>query len=238
MKTNVTLLSPDRNLFGVKVRQQSKTNHLNLSDLQGAYALARAQYGWSDRNAYDVLATAANAERVFFLLSERGLCQSDFSDFMKTVENQGMVKVLKEMGAYRTTGRGANKTTWCDPYVWILVAMELNPMLYAKTVIWLTDTLVLNRIEAGNFYLGFTSALKKIGATNYKNMARALNWVVFGGHRSGIRDTATSDQLKELASLEEKMAFAVNAGLISTERHMLDILKQMWINKGQNPFKD
>lgn len=234
MKTNVTMLSPDRELFGIKIRQQSKTGHMNLSDLQGAYSVARLQHGWSDRNAYDVLSTVSNAERVFYVLKERGFIQSDFSDFMEGVESQGLVKVLKQAGAYKMSGRGDNRTTWCDPYVWILIAMELNPMVYAKTVMWLTDSLLLNRIEAGNFYKGFSAALKTFPRVDYARMARALNWVVFGGHASGVRDTATAAELKELASLEEKMAFAVQMGYIRNEAQMLGALKQLYMDKFDN----
>lgn len=41
----VILNSPDRELFGV-----SKTQMLNLSDLQEAYTIARVQNGWSDKD--------------------------------------------------------------------------------------------------------------------------------------------------------------------------------------------
>lgn len=49
MKTNVVLNSPDRELFGVKIRQESKTQMLNLSDLQEAYTIARVQNGWNNK---------------------------------------------------------------------------------------------------------------------------------------------------------------------------------------------
>ena len=54
-----------------------------------------------------------------------------------------------------------NRSTWCNPYLWVLVAMEMNPELYAKVVVWLTDKLIINRIEAGNFYKGFTDQIKQ-----------------------------------------------------------------------------
>lgn len=238
MKTSVTMLSPDRELFGIKIRQQSKTGHLNLSDLQGAYGLARLQHGWSDRNVYDVLDTKDNAERIYYLLSERGLLDSGIPDFTELLDNQGMVKTLKSLGVYKTAGRGANKTTWCDPYVWVLVAMELNPMIYAKTVIWLTDALLLNRIEAGNFYRGFAGAISKWSpSVDFARIARGLNFVVFGGHQTGIRDTATSDQLRQLAALEEKLTFAIQMGFIASEQQLLDVLVKMWRDRPGNPFQ-
>jgi hypothetical protein len=231
MKTNLVLLSPDRELFGIKIRQQSKTGHLNLSDLQGAYAIARLQHGWSERNLTEVLNAKANAERMYYLLSERDFIKVDFSSFMESVENQGVVKVLKSLAVYKTAGRGTNKATWCDPYIWVLVAMEMNPMLYAKTVTWLTDSLLLNRIEAGNMYRGLSGAIAKFPKVDYAAIAKALNLLVFGRHESGIRQTATAAELKELTALEENMAFAVSMGYIRSQDQLLEALRTVWRNK-------
>ena len=223
--------SSDRQLFGVTIRQQSKTGHLNLSDLQGAYAVARLRHQWSERNLTEVLNSKANAERIYYLLSERDLIKLDFPSFMEEVEKQGVVKLLKGLAAYRTSGRAANKTTWCDPYVWVLVAMEMNPMLYAKTVTWLTDNLLLNRIEAGNMYRGLSGAIAGFAKPDYVATARALNLLVFGKHEAGIRQTATSAELKELASLEENMSFSISMGFINSQDELLRALRKVWHNK-------
>lgn len=68
--------------------------------------------------------------------------------FMKSVDSQSLIKTLKSLKAYKTTGRGENKTVWADPYIWILIVMELHPEIYATTVMWLGDKLLLNKIEA------------------------------------------------------------------------------------------
>lgn len=231
MKTSVTLLSPDRELFGIKIRQQSKTGHLNLSDLQAAYAVAQLQHGWSERNLTEVLNAKTNMERIYYLLSERDFIKVDFSSFMEMVESQGTIKVLKSLAVYKTGGRGENKATWCDPYIWVLVAMEMNPMLYAKTVVWLTDSLLLNRIEAGNMYRGLSGAVAKFAKVDFAAIAKALNLLIFGRHESGIRQTATAAELKELTALEENMAFSVNMGFIRTQDQLLEALRQVWRNK-------
>ena len=231
MKTSVVMHSSDRKLFGITIRQQSKTGHLNLTDLQGAYAVARLQHQWSERNLTEVLNAKANAERIYYLLSERGLVKLDFSSFMEEAGKQGIVKLLKGLAAYRTSGRAANKTTWCDPYIWVLVAMEMNPMLYAKTVTWLTDSLLLNRIEAGNMYRGLSAAIAGFAKPDYAATARALNLLVFGKHEAGIRQMAASAQLKELASLEENMAFSISMGFINSQEELLQALRKVWHQK-------
>lgn len=106
MKTNVVMHSPDRELFGVKIRQESKSGHLNLSDLQAAYAVAQLQHGWGRRDAYEVMNTKSNAERIYYILEKRGAVKPDFSGFMESAEKQGMTKLLKASGVYRTAGRG------------------------------------------------------------------------------------------------------------------------------------
>ena len=62
-------------------------------------------------------------------------------------KKEGIAKVLKGLGVYKTTGARENKVTFTNPYIWILLAMELNPMIYAIVVTWLTDSLIFDRIE-------------------------------------------------------------------------------------------
>ena len=117
--------------------------------------------GWSDKHLTEVFRDTANVERIYYILYEQGIIKSQISEFMESVSKQGIIKTLKGIGVYKTTGRGENKTVMCNPYIWVLMAMELNPQLYAKVVTWLTDKLILNRIEAGNMCKALNSALYK-----------------------------------------------------------------------------
>ena len=49
MKTNVTMKSKDRELFGVVIKQDTKNSFLSLTDLQEAYAVGRLNEGWKDK---------------------------------------------------------------------------------------------------------------------------------------------------------------------------------------------
>lgn len=104
-------------------------------------------------------------------------------------------------------------------------------MLYAQTVIWLTDGLLLNRIEAGNMYRGLSAAVARFAKPDYAGIARALNLLVFGKHEAGIRDTGTVAQLKELSSLEENMAFSIGMGFINSQEQLLEALRRVWQQK-------
>jgi hypothetical protein len=228
MKTNITMRSEkDRDLYGVVIKQETLNGFMSLTDLQEAYTRARVLNGWKDRgHITDIIKQNENAERIYYLLKEQDLIKTDFPDFIKEVELQGIVKILKSCGAYKTTGRGENKRVMCNPYIWVLVAMELNPQLYAKVVTWLTDRLILNRIEAGNFYKSLSCALARIPSPDYKGIAIALNKKIFGRHETGIRNTASEKELAELTRLEDRIAFAIERGYIKSNNEIIGAIEE------------
>src|ERR1035441_7123956 len=153
MKTNVIMKSEsDRNLFGAIIRQETKTGFLNLSDLQHCFDAIRFIKGWTNKNIQELISRREQIERIYYILEKQSVITLDLSEFIEMVGNKGIATVLKSFGEYRTTGARNTKTTWINPYIWILIALELSPEFYANAVLWLTDTLILNRIEAGNFY--------------------------------------------------------------------------------------
>jgi hypothetical protein len=227
MKSNIVLNSPSRELFGVNIKQETKTGFLNLSDLQEAYTKARVLNGWSYRGHFqDILSQKENLERIYCLLDELKIINSDFTEFMNRVENATLLKILKEIKVYRTTGKGASKTVWCHPAIWIMIALELNPRLYAKVSIWLSDKLILNRIEAGNFYKGLSRAISKFENVDYVKTAKALNYKVFNRHETGIRNLATKEELEKLYRLESNIAFAIDMGYIKTFDECIDVINK------------
>lgn len=237
MKTSVILHSQDRVLYGITIRQESKTGFLNLSDLQEAYTQARVKNGWAEKGKIqDIISQKENAERIYYLLKEQGFINTDFSEFMTEVSDKGIVKILKKLGVYSTKGARENKSAWCNPYIWILTAMELNPKLYAKVVTWLTDKLILNRIEAGSFYVELSNAVMKYPNPDYITIAKGLNYIVWNKHEAGIRNLGTQAELKELRDLEAKLAFAINMGYIKSASDLLSEMRKMYQLKwGKKP---
>lgn len=219
MKTNVVMQSEkSRELFGVIIRQNTKDSMLSLSDLQEAYIHARVLNGWSERGKIqDILAQKENAERIFYILKEQKIINSEISEFMKKVDEKGIIKVLKEFGVYKTTGARATKTTYCNPYIWVLVAMELNPMLYAKVITWLTDKLIINRIEACDLNNNLRRVIcAKVDNPDYAGINRALNVKIFGHHQTGMRNLASEADLQRLNKLQENIAFCIERGFLKS----------------------
>jgi len=211
----------DRELFGVVIKQETKTGFMSLTDLQEAYTHARVLNGWRDKRIDHIIKQVENSERIYYLLKEQGLVNVSIDTFTEMVEKDGLIKVLKKAGVYKTTGRGENKTVMCNPYIWVLVAMELNPQLYAKVVTWLTDKLILNRIEAGNMCKALNSALYKIKNTDFSKIAIELNKKVFGKHEAGIRNTRSKEELEKLYRLEDRLAFAIDRGYIKSTEEII-----------------
>jgi hypothetical protein len=225
MKSNIVLSSSDRELFGVTIRQNTKEQFLSVTDLQKAYEKARWQYCWSQQNISMMLNYEKTQERIYYLLLENNSIKVSLLSFMEMVKKEGMTKVLKGLGIYKTTGRGSEKQVMCDPYIWTLLAMELNPMIYAKVVVWLTDSLIFQRIEAGTEYMPMNSAIKSIVAEpNYPKYARAINEKVFGQHQTGMRNLASAKELRKISDIEKFIIQSIEIGFLRSESDVINAI--------------
>ena len=221
MKSNIVLSSSDRELFGITIRQNTQEQFLSVTDLQKAYESARWKYGWSERHSNTVMQSKEFKERLFYILENKGFIKVGIPTFMEMCEKEGITKVLKGLGVWKTTGARGNNQVMCDPHIWVLLAMELNPMIYAKVVIWLTDSLVFNRIEAGSEYLPMNTAIKSvIENPDYVKFAKAINEKVFGQHIAGMRQLASAKELRKITDIEVFIKNAINNGWIKTENQI------------------
>lgn len=226
MKTNVVVESSDRELFGVKVRQHIIGGWLSLSDLEEAYTRYRVINSLPEKNTIRIMND--NSEALFYILEKQGLINIPMSLFMENIETIGFAKYMKSIGAYKTTGARHTKTVWANPYIVVMVAMEMSQYFKSEVVYWVTDALIMNRIEAGNFYKELAAAVTIFHDVDYKKMAKGLNYCIFGKHESGLRNTATARQLKDMYDLESKMAFAINMGYIKSFGKFLDELRSVY----------
>jgi len=225
MKTNIVLNSKDRELFGITIKQNTKEQFLSITDLQKAYEKARWIYGWNEKRINDILSNKDTKERIYYLLKERDLIKAEIPVFIEMTEKEGIVKVLKGLDIWKTTGRGENKCVMSDPYIWMLLAMELNPMLYAKVIFWLTDSLVFDRIEAGSEYKPMNTAIKSIiESPDYVKYAKLINKTIFGHHQSGMRNLASANELKNIASIERFIISAIEIGLIRNDSDIENVI--------------
>lgn len=228
MKTNVIMESEkDRELFGVVIRQGTKDSMLSLTDLQEAYTHARVLNGWCEKRIDHILTRTENVERIFYILFEQKIINVRFHTFMQLVDEKGIIKVLKELGVYKTTGARASKTIYCNSYLWVLIAMELNPMLYAKVITWLSDKLICNRIDACDLNNTLRSSLhSKIENPDYAEINRALNIKIFGHHQTGMRNLASTEELKKLNKLQENITFCIDMGFLHNSKDVINAIQK------------
>lgn len=226
MKSNVILTSTDRSLFGITIRQNTKEQFLSVTDLQRAFEKARWQHGWNDKRINDILSSQDVKMRIYYLLKEREIIKAEIPVFMEMIDKEGITKVLKGLGQWKTTGRGENKQVMSDPYLWMLLALELNPMIYAKVVVWLADTLIFDRIEAGTEFKPMNSAISTIvSMPNYPLYAKEINKKVFGQHISGMRNLASAKELRKIADIEKMLIKAIDNKWIKSESEIIDFIK-------------
>jgi hypothetical protein len=222
MESNIIMKSKDRDLFGVVIKQETKTGFLSVSELQKAYETARWQYGWSERNVKNIMQTDDFKERAFYIPKNQGFIKVDILTFIEMAKKEGIAKVLKGLGVYKTTGARENKVTFTNPYIWILLAMELNPMIYATVVTWLTDSLIFDRIEAGDEFKPMNNAIKSIIPNpDYKKYAIAINEKVFGRHLTGMRNLASSQELRKITKIEQFISQGINMKMIKEDKQVM-----------------
>jgi len=228
MKSNVIMQSKDRELFGITIKQETKTGFLSVSALQKAYESARWEYGWSERSLTWIMQTQDFKERVYYLLENQGYINESINTFIERINEIGIAKLLKSLGVYKTTGARHTKEVMCNPYIWVLLAMELNPMIYAKVVIWLTDSLIFDRIEAGTEYKPMNDSIKKIiHNPEYFKYAIAINERVFGKHFAGMRNLASANELKKITKIEQFITQGIDLGMIKNESQILYTIKTL-----------
>ncbi len=173
--------------------------------------------------------------------SIEGNPKRDLSKFWESKKVQEFLIALSEEENYNTPKQGYLKTrgknggTWVNPYIFIKLAMWINPKFEVQVIKFVYDQLIEQRHLAGDKYNVLTDAIVKLEGVNYSLVARGLNYIVFGRHQKGIRQTANKSQLDEIVKLQEQFAFAINMGYIRNFQQLMKELRRTW-NIKYNPI--
>lgn len=154
---------------------------------------------------------------------------SKINEFLEALVDDGILNTPKE-GYLKSRGKYGG--TWMHPYLFIKFAMWLNPRFEVKVIQFVYDQLIEYRHAAGDMYKTLSKAASQLPGVNYSQLAKGLNYIVFGRHESGIlRQHATREQLNELSEIQNKLAFAVDMGYIKTFDALLEEMRKIYFYK-------
>lgn len=179
-------------------------------------------------------------------------CKDSVKDFLEQVKVQSFLSELEsEIGNNaqpqkwdmanlqsvrnikgRNTRNGRTKDqVWMHPYLFIKFAMWINPKFELQVIKFVYDELIKNRHLAGDNYNTLTSAIATLPDADYREVAKAIQWIVFNTTGKNIRQTATQDELKEISEIEHSLAFSINMGLIKDHISLMNLLREMYNKK-------
>ena len=203
MKTNMIMIRP---MGEFEVHQRTKDSMFNATDLLNQ---------WNEKNR-----TKKEIKKFFDNKSTK-----EFIETLKKREN-----LNRENSAYLKS-KGRYGGTWMHPLLFIDFAMWINPSFKYDVLKFVYDELIANRHDAGDSYKALSSAGSSLKGYDFKEVARALNWIVFNKHEEELRQNADEKELKELADLEKRIAYAIESGFVKSHDALMKHLRQIWNKK-------
>lgn len=196
-----------RQFNGKVIRQNSKSEFLNLNDLMDSYLIENPISSKRIDKFLEMKQTKEFAETIREAELE--------AKSLNTPKRGDLVLPLTEPVRVIETKRGKNGGTWVHPYLFLDFAMWLNPRfkLWAMSII--EDKLLKLRNEAGDKFKEMQTALKLTGAVSPREFAREasmINDIVFNGKKEQ-RDTATEEKLNLLNKLQKYNAHLISQGI-------------------------
>ena len=135
----------------------------------------------------------------------------------------------------RTTRGKYNGGTWMHPILFVKFAMYLNPRFEYHVLRFVSDELIKFRHSVGDNFNSLTRSLSTLPDIDYSRVARGMNWIIFNAHRRDIRNEASPSQLRELDSLQQKLAFSIDMGYVQTYPQLIESMRKIYSIK-QNRF--
>ncbi len=231
MKTNELIKSENTfSFFEVEIRKDINSGYLNLSDLEEAYTRERIKNGWKQRDINQLLQEEINIERIYYILKFSNFLYVELSVFREQAKSKGIIETLIYYGAYRSISNGTTNTIWIHDRIWILVALEISPVFFARTIKMLREDAFINKTKNVPFSQSLNQALVKfkLNEEQYKRLTRAFNILIYEIQYPGIKNTETIEQQRKLETLDCNIAWAINNGHISSFEMLLDDLKNAW----------
>jgi hypothetical protein len=198
MKTEVIM---KRKLFDSEISQKSKSEFFSATDL------VRAGNKWRINNNMQP-----------FNMSE-WLQQKTTKEFINALENK--------YGTVKISGKGRGKHTWVHPFLFIDMALAINPQLKIEVYDWLYDHLLKYRNDSGDSYKRMCGALYE-NMTNKREFQNYIKEVSREIRKAcGVEDwqTATENQLELRDKIHDNIALLSDVLRDNKQSVKLSILK-------------
>lgn len=200
MKTNVNII---RRLNDFQVVQRTKDSMFNATELLKQWNKANK----SKKEVKHFFENEGTKSFIEVLLGEENLNGRN-SAYLKT--------------------RGKTGGTWMHPYLFIKFAMWLNPKFEYHVIKFVYDELIKHRHLSGDNYNKLCSALAAFKDTDYREVGRVLNLVVFNDHERDLRNSATPEQQNDLQQLERDACNYIENGFIKSFREFKELMRREW----------
>ncbi len=216
MKTSVVM---NRKMGDLIVNQRTKDGMFNATNLLDQWNKNKGLKGRKGKRIDDFMKLKSTIEFIDALKDE--INNTDDSRYLEV---------------YKST-RGKNGGTWMHPYLFIDFAMWINPKFKVKVIRFVYDELIKQRHNAGDNYVKLSASGVKLKGYKFREVATALNWIVFNKRGKNQRQDATQDELIELSELQTKLSFAIDMGYIKTYDDLISQMRKMWeYKRDQIPF--
>ena len=221
-----------------------KTNQVMIRPMGQFQVVQRTKDGYFDANALlsQWNSVKGNTQRKMSRFFESDNVK-EFIDALKEDISQSAdlhladLQVVKEVKP-RNTAKGKTKgQVWMHPYLFTKFAMWLNPRFEVQVIKFVYDQMIKYRNEAGDAYRELGSAVQKIVDRSWmpaamKNIAKALNFIVFGDHGREMRNKQGDEvKMRELFELERQVAMLVNDGFLKNYNALIEYLRRKWKDK-------
>jgi hypothetical protein len=127
--------------------------------------------------------------------------------------------------------KGKYGGTWMTPLLFIKFSMWLNPRFEVQVLKFVYDELIKQRNDAGDNYISLSASGIKLNGYDFREVAIAMQWIVFNKKGKNLRQSATQDELKELNDLQGKLAFLIDNNYITTYNQLLADMRIMYNKK-------
>lgn len=202
MKTNVNII---RKLNDFEVVQRTKDSMFNATELL-------KQYNQENNTGKEINSFLKTKKTIEYITA---LSEAEETDTQKIV----------------SVSRGGNKGTqgtWMHPYLFIDFAMWINPTFKVSVIKFVYDELIKHRHLSGDYYNKLSSLLSRFSDTNYPEVGKVLNYVVFNDHKKHKRNSATPEEQNDLQQLERDMCQYIEMGFITSFSHFKAIMRKEW----------